>query len=205
MDYGSGNIHSIIHSLATAVNELDVPGKVAAARSEREVMNCDYLVLPGVGAFADCKNGLEKLGGVSAACHRHALERRRPFLGICVGMQLLAESGDEFVATEGLGWIRGKVVRLKDAPRLPHMGWNDVAFTRRHHLAVGLAAGSHFYFDHSYVFAGESADELLATCDYEKTFTAAVAKDNIAGVQFHPEKSQGVGLAFLRNFIRWRP
>lgn len=205
VDYGSGNIHSMVNSLAAALANDNIEGEVVAARTAAQVAGCDCLVLPGVGAFADCKRGLEAVDGMVAACRRHALEDRRPFLGVCVGMQLLADVGYEFAATPGFGWVKGKIIRLENAPKLPHMGWNELAFTRRHPLTKGLGEGSHFYFDHSYIFANDYPADLLASCEYGKSFAAAVARDNVVGVQFHPEKSQTVGLGFLANFIAWRP
>ncbi len=204
LDYGSGNIHSITNSLAAALQQLDQIGKVTAIKRAEDVAKADYLALPGVGSFSDCRKGLESADMVDA-CRRHALEKAKPFLGVCVGMQLLAGEGFEFAPDKGLNWIGGKVVALEGAPRLPHMGWNDVRFLRRHPLAEGLGEAPHFYFDHGFAFVCEKKSDVLATADYGGAFTAAVARDNVVGVQFHPEKSQRVGLAFLRNFVNWKP
>jgi imidazole glycerol-phosphate synthase subunit HisH len=173
-----------------------------------EVRRADRIVLPGVGAFADCKRGLDAVPGMVEALEETVRQRGRPFLGICVGLQLMAQRGREFETTEGLGWVRGEVVPIRPRDpqlKIPHMGWNELAFERRHPLVEGLEAGAHAYFVHSYHLAGGTPEALVATTDYGGEVTAIVAQGNVAGTQFHPEKSQATGLRLIANFLGWRP
>ena len=169
------------------------------------------MVLPGVGAFADCRRGLDAVDGMVAALDDAVRQKGRPFFGICVGMQLLAERGREYEVTEGLGWIAGEVDRITPADpqlKIPHMGWNTLNVTRPHKLVEGLALGSqglHAYFVHSYEFKVAQRADLVAEADYGGPLTAIVAHDNIVGTQFHPEKSQKLGLAVIANFLKWKP
>jgi len=165
-------------------------------------------VLPGVGAFADCRRGLAAVPGMEEALREVVLRDGRPFLGICVGMQLLAERGREFETVDGLGWIKGEVGPL--APRdptlkIPHMGWNQLQFRRSHPILEGIEGGAHAYFVHSYALTPTDKNDLIADVDYAGPIAAAVGRDNIVGVQFHPEKSQMTGLRLIANFLRWRP
>jgi glutamine amidotransferase len=165
-------------------------------------------VLPGVGAFADCKRGLEAAPGMIEALDESVRKQGKPFFGICVGMQLMAERGREYEVTEGLGWIAGEVDRIapRDASlKIPHMGWNELKVERAHPLLANIPSNGHAYFVHSYHFRAADPAHVLATTDYGETLTAMIGQGNIAGTQFHPEKSQAVGLTLLGNFLKWRP
>jgi glutamine amidotransferase len=202
IDYGSGNLRSAEKALVRAGSEVLVTSDPdAVAKAER-------IVLPGVGAFGDCMSGLSDIPGMIDALRESVLNRGVPFLGICVGMQLLASVGHEFGEHAGLDWIGGEVDRL--APRdpalkIPHMGWNELVIARPHPLFAGIAPGAHAYFVHSYAMKTKSPVHVLATSNYGGAFTAAVGRDNIVGTQFHPEKSQVVGLTLLGNLLEWRP
>ncbi|HQS10413.1 MAG: imidazole glycerol phosphate synthase subunit HisH [Rhizobiales bacterium 24-66-13] len=209
VDYGSGNLHSAAKALERAANGLGA--NVIVTSDPDIVRDADRVVLPGVGAFADCRRGLDAVDGMVAALEEAVHGRGRPFLGICVGLQLLAERGLEHGVTAGLGWIKGEVDRISPADpalKIPHMGWNTLTLARPHPLFEGIPTGEkglHAYFVHSYQFVLADPADLVATTDYGGTITAAVAKDNVAGTQFHPEKSQTLGLALLANFLKWRP
>ena len=211
IDYGSGNLHSAAKALERAARESGLNETIEVTRDPEKVRRADRVVLPGVGAFADCKAGLVAVPGMIAAMSEAVHGRGRPFFGICVGMQLLAERGRENAVTEGLGWIKGEVDKI--APRdktlkIPHMGWNTLEPKRAHPLfdGIGLGAdGPHAYFVHSYQLTPAEPGDLLAASDYGGPITAAVARGNIAGSQFHPEKSQKLGLALLANFLKWKP
>ena len=211
IDYGSGNLHSAAKALERASRESGADEKIVVTTDPDAVRRADRVVLPGVGAFADCKHGLEAVPGMIEAMTEAAHARGRPFLGICVGMQLLAERGLEHGVTAGLGWIRGDVDRITPsdpALKIPHMGWNTLISRKDHALLDGIALGPtglHAYFVHSYQLAPTDADDLVADTEYGGPITAVVARDNIAGTQFHPEKSQRLGLALLANFLRWAP
>jgi glutamine amidotransferase len=204
IDYGSGNLRSAEKALTRVAGAAEVfvtadPSAVAAA---------GRIVLPGVGAFGDCMAGLSAIPGMIEALGEAVLHRRAPFLGICVGMQLLASVGREFGDHAGLDWIPGEVVRLTPsdpALKIPHMGWNELTIVHPHPLLAGIGAGANVYFVHSFCMRPADPSDVLATADYGGAFAAAVGRDNIAGVQFHPEKSQAVGLALLANFLKWRP
>ncbi|MFG1425435.1 imidazole glycerol phosphate synthase subunit HisH [Roseixanthobacter glucoisosaccharinicivorans] len=209
VDYGSGNLHSAAKALERAATGLGA--EVIVTSDPDIVRTADRVVLPGVGAFADCRRGLDAVDGMVAAMEEAVHARGRPFLGICVGLQLLAERGLEHGVTAGLGWIKGEVDRIAPsdpALKIPHMGWNTLTLARPHPLFDGIPTGEkglHAYFVHSYQFVLADPADLVATTDYGGTITAAVAKDNVAGTQFHPEKSQTLGLALLGNFLKWRP
>jgi len=211
IDYGSGNLHSAAKALERASRESGANEPILVTRDPEAVRRAERVVLPGVGAFADCKAGLEAVPGMIDAMTEAARERARPFLGICVGMQLLAERGLENGVTEGLGWIRGEVDRIAPsdaALKIPHMGWNTLIERKDHPLFDGVALGAnglHAYFVHSYQLAPAEKDDLVADTEYGGPITAVIARDNIAGTQFHPEKSQHLGLALLANFLRWKP
>jgi glutamine amidotransferase len=211
VDYGSGNLHSAAKAFERAAREagLDVPVQVS---SDPEVVaNAERIVLPGVGAFADCRRGLDAVPGMVEAMSEAVFERGKPFLGICVGMQLMATRGLEKEPTPGLGWIHGDVAQIRpDDPslKIPHMGWNTLHPQRDHPLLDGIQTGPeglHAYFVHSYALESQDQDEVVAVSAYGGPVTAIVARDNMAGTQFHPEKSQALGLALLGNFLRWRP
>jgi glutamine amidotransferase len=211
IDYGSGNLHSAAKALERASRESGANEQILVTSDPDAVRRADRVVLPGVGAFADCKAGLDAVPGMVDALREVAREKARPFLGICVGMQLLAEKGLENGTHEGLGWIEGVVDRIApsdDALKIPHMGWNTLTARREHKLFDGVTlgpAGLHAYFVHSYQLAPANKSDLVADTDYGGAITAVIARDNIAGTQFHPEKSQRLGLALLANFLRWKP
>jgi len=200
IDYGSGNLRSAEKALARAGATVVVTADPAA------VAGAERIVLPGVGAFADCMAGLSKIPGMIEALRGAVLARAVPFLGICVGMQLLASVGREFGEHAGLGWIPGSVERMSPVGlKIPHMGWNELVPRRPHPVFAGLARGANVYFVHSFAMHPTDPAHLLATADYGGDFAAAVGRDNILGVQFHPEKSQAVGLTLLGDFLKWRP
>lgn len=211
VDYGSGNLHSVCKALERAGN--DVAGEVAIRLTSdpHEVLKADRVVLPGVGAFADCRRGLDATPGLVEALTELVQEKGRPFFGICVGMQLLATRGLEYETTMGLDWVSGDVAPIRPsdpALKIPHMGWNNLELVRPHPLLDNLLETDRIrdaYFVHSYALTTSESDDVVATTDYGGPITAFVARDNVAGSQFHPEKSQGFGLALLSNFIRWRP
>lgn len=185
-----------------------MPHRIAVTADPATVAAADAVVLPGVGAFADCYEGLAALPGMLEALDRAVMQRRVPFLGICVGMQLMADRGREFQVHEGLGWIPGEVVALEPtdaALKIPHMGWNDLHVTAAHPVLDGLPAGAHAYFVHSYHLRCADPSHCLATVDYGGPVTAVVGRDNLIGTQFHPEKSQRIGMALITRFLRWRP
>lgn len=208
VDYGSGNLRSAQKALERVVKENATGHSVAVTTDSDVVAKAERIVLPGVGAFADCMNGLKSVPGMIDALRDVVLRRGTPFLGICVGMQLLADVGREFGDHNGLGWIGGEVVKIAPSDsslKIPHMGWNELNIVKPHALLEGIPAGGHAYFVHSYHLRAKNAGDVLATTDYAQTLTAMVGRDNIAGTQFHPEKSQSVGLALLTNFLKWRP
>jgi glutamine amidotransferase len=207
VDYGSGNLRSVAKALTRAVAESGRRDEVLVTSDPDEVRRAERIVLPGVGAFADCMKGLDGLPGMHQVLQEQVIEGGRPFLGICVGMQLLAEWGREHGDTKGLGWLKGEVVALQPSDaslKVPHMGWNQLSIRRPHPLLSGIGDGSHAYFVHSYHFAAEK-EQICAETDYAGKVAALVGRDNLAGTQFHPEKSQAVGLKLLTNFLEWRP
>lgn len=211
IDYGSGNLHSAAKALERAAREGGTNAKILVTNKPEDVRAAERVVLPGVGAFADCKRGLDEVPGMVEALTEAVKKNGKPFFGICVGMQLLAERGLEHGETPGLGWIGGAVDRITPrdpALKIPHMGWNTLRERRKHALFEGIELGEkglHAYFVHSYHLKPKDEADLVAEADYAGAITAAVARDNIAGSQFHPEKSQRLGLALLANFLRWRP
>jgi glutamine amidotransferase len=211
IDYGSGNLRSAAKAFEREAASLDAPPAIAVTSDPDLVRRADRVVLPGVGAFADCKAGLLAVEGMREALEQRVIHDAAPFLGICVGMQLMAERGLEKGVHAGLGWIAGDVEMLEPSDaslKVPHMGWNTLRFQRRHALLEGIADGDeglHAYFVHSYHLATAEPDALIATADYGGPVTAAVGRDNLFGTQFHPEKSQTLGLALIRNFLRWKP
>ncbi|SMF62441.1 glutamine amidotransferase [Azospirillum oryzae] len=207
IDYGSGNLRSAAKAIERAAGEAEASYNVLVTSDADAVRHADRVVLPGVGAFADCKRGLSEVPGMLESLEEVVHRRGRPFLGICVGMQLMAERGREYGVTEGLGWIRGEVVKLEPADpalKIPHMGWNELNIRRPHPVLAGLPEGAHAYFVHSYQFKPADPDTLIASADYGGPFAAVVGRDNLVGTQFHPEKSQATGLALIANFLRWK-
>lgn len=211
IDYGSGNLHSAAKAFERAARESGANSEILVSARAEDVRAADRVVLPGVGAYADCKRGLEALPGMTAALEETVHGKGRPFLGICVGMQLLASRGLEFETTKGLDWISGEVRAIEPADpalKIPHMGWNTLDVKSPHALLDGIPAGAnglHAYFVHSYHFVPADRAAVVAETDYGGPVTALIARDNVAGTQFHPEKSQTLGLALIANFLKWAP
>ena len=208
IDYGSGNLRSAEKALVKANETLGRACVVHTTADPDLIARADGIVLPGVGAFAACMQGVRSKPGVIEALEEAVRKRGAAFLGICVGMQLLATTGKEFGETAGLGWIDGEVRRLEPdghAFKIPHMGWNALEDLADHPIFSGIEPGAHMYFTHSFAFYPEDAADIAATTDHGGRFPVAVARDNIAGVQFHPEKSQAAGLKLLGAFLEWRP
>ncbi|MGO9818423.1 MAG: imidazole glycerol phosphate synthase subunit HisH [Acidocella sp.] len=206
IDYQSGNLASAARGLALAASLRGIAADVRITADPDVVAKADRIVLPGQGAFADCAKGLASVDGLEEAMFQRVAQGA-PFFGICVGMQLMAERGLEHGVTQGFGWIQGEIAKMEvgDA-RLPHMGWNELRFTPGSHpLLEGLVPGDHAYFVHSYALKGGRTDQIIATTDYEGDVAAVVATGNVAGTQFHSEKSQQVGLQILGNFLAWKP
>jgi len=209
VDYGSGNLRSAEKAFEKASEEHEIAAEVVVTSNADVVVNADRVILPGVGAFADCYEGLNALDGMVEALGEIALKKARPFLGICVGMQLLAERGLEHGIHEGLGWIGGEVrpINPKDATmKVPHMGWNALQINQgQSKLFDGIENGAHVYFVHSFSFVPADASHIIASVEYGQTIVAALGRDNIVGTQFHPEKSQAHGLQLIANFLSWSP
>jgi glutamine amidotransferase len=211
IDYGSGNLHSAAKAFERAARESGAEAAITVTASPAVVLAADRVVLPGVGAFADCKAGLDAVPGMVEALEESVRRKGRPFLGICVGAQLMAERGLEFRVTEGLGWIAGDVKAIEPADpalKIPHMGWNTLSVVNPHPLLEGIATGPdglHAYFVHSFHLVTPDRSALVAETDYGGPVTAMVGKGNVAGTQFHPEKSQTLGLRLIANFLTWRP
>ncbi len=211
VDYGSGNLHSAAKAFERAAQDAGQQQPIMVTNDPSIVASADRVVLPGVGAFADCRRGLDAVSGMVAALEEAVRRKGRPFFGICVGMQLLAERGREYEVTPGLGWIAGEVDRIAPSDpnlKIPHMGWNTLNVDRAHPLLDGLTLGPqglHAYFVHSYELKVADRADLVAEADYGGPVTAIVARDNIVGTQFHPEKSQRLGLALIANFLKWKP
>ncbi|MEQ9436446.1 imidazole glycerol phosphate synthase subunit HisH [Hyphomonas sp.] len=207
IDYGSGNVHSAAGALNEAARRTDIAVEVAITDDLATIARADRIILPGVGHYGDCAANLHARPGLVDALETAVLNEGRPFLGICVGMQLLADFGLEDGETRGLGWIHGVVDRIDPGPglRVPHVGWNELALPRPHALLTGLGDQPHAYFTHSYAFTPEQPSDIAATTTYGTPFNSAVARGNIFGTQFHPEMSQRVGLQLLANFLQWQP
>jgi imidazole glycerol-phosphate synthase subunit HisH len=211
IDYGSGNLHSARKALERAARESGADAEIEVSARPEDVAAADRVVLPGVGAFADCKRGLDGVPGLGEALASAVVKKGRPFLGICVGMQLMATRGLEFGETPGLGWIPGDVTAIRPADpslKIPHMGWNTLNVVSGHPLLDGIKTGPeglHAYFVHSFHLMTKSRRPVIAETDYGGPVTAMVADGNTAGTQFHPEKSQTLGLKLLANFLSWRP
>jgi len=212
VDYGSGNLRSAAKAFERAAREAGTNERVLVTADPHAVAEADRIVLPGVGAFADCRAGLYGVPGMVDVLQREVIERGKPFLGICVGMQLMATRGVEYGVHAGLDWIAGDVVRIepkgatgKEHLKIPHMGWNELQDLKPHALLEGIAPNEHAYFVHSFQLKTAKPETLLATTEYGGTVTAVVGRDNLAGTQFHPEKSQTTGLRLIGNFLRWKP
>jgi glutamine amidotransferase len=211
IDYGSGNLHSARKAFERAAREAGLSREVRVTARPEEVLGADHVVLPGVGAFADCRRGLDGVSGMVEALDEAVRQQGKPFLGICVGAQLMATRGLEHEVVAGLNWIAGDVAPIKPRDpglKIPHMGWNTLDLRRSHPLLEGVKTGPnglHAYFVHSFQLYADDAGDVVATADYGGPVTAIVARDNIAGTQFHPEKSQTLGLKLIANFLQWRP
>ena len=207
VDYEAGNLHSAQKAFQRMAAETGA-GEVIVTADPEVVARASRLVLPGDGAFPACRHALQAQAGLEQAMTEAVISRGVPFLGICVGMQLLASWGREYQDTAGFGWIGGEVVKIAPADpvlKVPHMGWNDLVIDHPHPVLDGIATGDHAYFVHSYHFRVDDPAERLAHVDYAGDVTAIVGRDNILGTQFHPEKSQAVGLRLIANFLRWTP
>jgi imidazole glycerol-phosphate synthase subunit HisH len=211
VDYGSGNLHSAAKAFERAARDSGHEQPIVVTSDPDAVSRADRIVLPGVGAFADCRHGLDEITGMVDALEQSVRKKGRPFLGICVGMQLLAERGREYQVTPGLGWIAGEVDRIAPSNpdlKIPHMGWNTLNMIKPHPLFEGIPTGTnglHAYFVHSYELKPSQRGDLVAQADYGGPLTAIVGRDNMVGTQFHPEKSQRLGLALIANFLKWQP
>jgi glutamine amidotransferase len=211
VDYGSGNLHSAAKAFERAARECGYGEPIVVTRDPDAVVRAERVVLPGVGAFADCRRGLDAVSGMVEALNTRVRRQGRPFLGICVGMQLMAERGREYEVTEGLGWIPGEVDRITPSDpdlKIPHMGWNTLNALRPHKLMEGIPVGPqglHAYFVHSFHLKTAEPASLVAQADYGGPVTAIVGRDTVVGTQFHPEKSQRLGLKLIANFLQWKP
>jgi glutamine amidotransferase len=208
VDYDSGNLHSALKSFQRMADETGRGGPVLVSADAEAVRRADRIVLPGVGAFADCRAGLLAIPGLFEAIEERAIRGGVPFLGICVGQQMMGSVGREFGDSPGFGWIAGEVVRLAPsdpALKVPHMGWNALEVLAPHPVLEGIASGDHAYFVHSFHLLPADPAHLAARTDHGGPVTAAVARDNLFGTQFHPEKSQATGLRLIANFLAWRP
>ena len=211
VDYGSGNLHSAAKAFERAARESGHDQPIIVTNDPEKVRNADRVVLPGVGAFADCRRGLDAVPGMVDALNEVARKKAKPFLGICVGMQLMAEVGRENEVVAGLGWIKGDVDKIAPSDKslkIPHMGWNTLSERRTHPLLTDIPLGPdglHAYFVHSYQLRPADKSDLIAEAEYGGAVTALVARDTYAGTQFHPEKSQRLGLALIANFLKWKP
>ncbi|MBB3138217.1 glutamine amidotransferase [Rhizobium pisi] len=211
IDYGSGNLRSATKAFERAAREAGIDAHIDLTDKAENVAAADRIVLPGVGAYADCRRGLDAVPDMAEVLIEAVEKKARPFLGICVGMQLMSSRGLEKSVTNGFGWIPGDVVEMTPSDptlKIPQIGWNTLDLKREHPLFDGIPTGPqglHAYFVHSYHLAAENADDVIATVDYGGPMTALVGRDNMAGAQFHPEKSQKLGLALIANFLRWNP
>jgi len=205
IDYGSGNLHSAAKAFERVAEAND---RISVTSNAKEVAAADRIVLPGVGAFADCRSGLLAVDGMMEVLSDAVIDQGRPFLGICVGMQLMASVGEEHGETPGFGWIPGPVTAIAPSDptlKVPHMGWNTLTWKQDHTVLDGIEPGAYFYFVHSFHLKPEDPSQLLGTVDYGQALTAVVGRDNMVGTQFHPEKSQVSGLKLIANFLKWSP
>lgn len=207
IDYGSGNVRSAKKAFEFVAKQLDVSEKVIVTGRVEELLGASHIILPGVGAFADCRDGIEAIDGMLEALEYSVMVRGCPLLAICVGMQLLGTRSEENGDHAGFDWVKGEVLPIpsKGGLAIPQMGWNELAFHCEHPIAADLKNGDHAYFVHSFMFSSVDHSRVLATVDYGGPINAIIAQDNIVGTQFHPEKSQATGLRLIRNFLTWRP
>jgi len=207
IDYGSGNLKSAAKALETAAHNVNVSSQILVTSDPKIIKESDKIVLPGQGSFGDCYSGIKKIPGLNETLNEFVLEKKKPILGICVGMQLFAKIGYESQKTEGFGWIDAEVRKINNMNKkikLPHMGWNEIEFKKDCFLFSNIKNKSHMYFIHSYEFMTKQKDCVVATTNYGNPIIVSVAKENIIGTQFHPEKSQKNGLIILENFLKWK-
>ena len=207
IDYGSGNLKSVAKALETAANNINQSSKIEVTSDPKKIIQSDKIVLPGQGSFRDCYLGIKKISGLNETLNEFVLEKKKPILGICVGMQLFAKTGYESQETKGFGWIDAevrKISNMNNKIKIPHMGWNELEFKKDYFLFSNIKNKSHFYFIHSYEFVTKQKGCVVATVNYGNSIIATVAKENIIGTQFHPEKSQKNGLIILENFLNWK-
>ncbi len=208
IDYGSGNLRSAEKAFYRASQMIKPVPKIVVSRDPEIILNAERLVLPGVGSFGDCMHRIKSIDGMLESLVNNVIKKAQPFLGICVGMQLMASEGSEYGLHKGLDWIKGRVVPI-DIPdkklKIPHMGWNEINKIKTHKLISHISNGTNFYFVHSYKFVTESNDTSYAYTKYDQPIAAVVGENNYFGTQFHPEKSQTVGIEFLKSFLEWTP
>jgi imidazole glycerol-phosphate synthase subunit HisH len=207
IDYGSGNLKSAAKAFEAAASNINLSSKIVVTSDPKTIQQSDKIILPGQGSFRDCYLGIKKISGLNETLNEFVLEKKKPILGICVGMQLFAKTGYESKETKGFGWIDGKVRKINNINKklkLPHMGWNEIELKNDCFLFSNIRNKSHFYFIHSYEFITKEKDCVVATTSYGNSIIASVAKENIVGTQFHPEKSQKNGLIILENFLKWK-
>jgi len=206
INYGTGNLNSVSKALEVAAAEINKKINIKISNKPKDILDSDRIILPGQGSFRQCALGVKNIPGLWDSLNEFVLVKKKPIFGICVGMQLFSEKGYEEQVTEGFGWIKGSVKKIKTANKdlkLPHMGWNEVNVIKKNDLFVDIKNLSHFYFVHSFAFEAENINDVICTTDYEKSVVAALLKDNIFGTQFHPEKSQENGIKLLSNFLNW--
>jgi glutamine amidotransferase len=207
IDYGSGNLKSVAKALEVAANNINISSKIMVTSDPKIIKKSDKIVLPGQGSFKDCYSGIKKISGLGEVLNESVLEKKKPILGICVGMQLFAKIGYEFQETKGFGWIDAEIRKINNMNKklkIPHMGWNEIEFKKNCFLFSNIKNKSHVYFIHSYEFMTKQKDCVVATTNYGNPITVSVVKENIVGTQFHPEKSQKNGLIILENFLNWK-
>ena len=207
IDYGSGNLKSVAKALEAAANNINQSSKIEVTSDPKKIIQSDKIVLPGQGSFRDCYLGIKKIPELNETLNEFVLKKKKPILGICVGMQLFAKIGYESQETKGFGWIDAEVRKVNNMNKkikLPHMGWNDIEIKKDYFLFFNVKNKSHFYFIHSYEFITKQKDCVVATTNYGNSIIASVAQENIVGTQFHPEKSQKNGLLILENFLNWK-
>ena len=206
VDYGTGNLNSVSKALEAAAAQNNKTINIKISNKPKDILNSDRIILPGQGSYRQCALGVKKISGLWDSLNEFVLVKKKPIFGICVGMQLFSEQGHEEQITEGFGWIKGSVkkIKLKNKNlKLPHMGWNEVNVIKKNDLFVGINNLSHFYFVHSFAFEAKDEKDVICTTDYEKPLIAGLLKENIFGTQFHPEKSQNNGIKLLSNFLNW--
>ena len=206
VDYGTGNLNSVSKALEAAAAQINKTINIKISDKPKDILNSDRIILPGQGSYRQCALGVKKISGLWDSLNEFVLVKKKPIFGICVGMQLFSEQGHEEQITEGFGWIKGSVkkIKLKNKNlKLPHMGWNEVNVIKKNDLFVGINNLSHFYFVHSFAFEAKDEKDVICTTDYEKPLIAGLLKENIFGTQFHPEKSQNNGIKLLSNFLNW--